>query len=283
MRRLLYLIRKSAGNILKRPLSGVTSLLLLLLLFLMFDLVWISALSVNKYLNRLLSKVDMEVFIENSVSDSVATVVFETVSELYGVGVAEFISKDDARERLYSMMGTDLLDGLEGNPLPRSINIAFERPFLNSDFLDQFERNLNRLQGISEIFYPKGQIRKIENLRSLTLKSVILLGLAISFAVVLNLLQSIRLSAKTREEELRQHRLTGAGKIFLSIPYILEGVFYALVASAIGWALIIYASGYITFRNVEIVFPTRLGIAYFFMVSCLIGMIGGYMGIRRSL
>ncbi|UCD95556.1 MAG: hypothetical protein JSU69_05765 [Candidatus Zixiibacteriota bacterium] len=283
MKRISYLIRKSAGNIIKRPLSGITSLLLLLLLFLMFDLVWISALSVNWYLDRLVSKVDMEVFIEGSLSDTAAAVVFETVRDLYGVRTAEFVSKEDARERLNSLMGTDLLAGLEGNPLPRSINITFDSPFLSSDFLDQFEQNLRRLQGISEIFYPRGQLQKVENIRNLALKSVIFLGFAISLAVVLNLLQSIRLSAKTREEELMQHSLLGAGKVFLSVPYIFEGIFYALVAAAVGWALLIYASGYLTFKNVEIIFPTRLEIAYFCIVSCLIGMVGGYAGIRRSL
>ena len=80
-----------------------------------------------------------------------------------------------------------------------------------------------------------------------------------------------------------QHSLLGAGKVFLSIPYIFEGIFYALVAAVFGWILLIYASGYLTFKNVEIIFPTHLEIIYFCIVSCIIGMIGGYTGIRRSL
>lgn len=283
MSRLLYVLRKSITNILERPLSAVTSLLSLSLLFLMFDIVWISSLSANKYYEGLVSNVCMEIFLEDSLPDSTVSVIRETIGGLDGVENIKYISKEDARGELHSLMGTDLLEGLDDNPLPRSIVMEFNEEYLNSDFLNSFEKNLHRIQGISEIYYPKHWLEKTEYTISLILKLVIFLGVVISLAVILNLLHSVRLSVRTRAEELTQVRLLGGGKTFLSVPYIFEGAFYALVASIAGWLAISYSAGRLTFRTFEVLFPAQTEVIYFCLIASLVGMLGGYIGIRRSL
>lgn len=283
MSKLFYLIGKSVANILTRPLSAVTSLLSMMLLFLLFDLVWISSLSADKYFGQLISNISMEIFLEDSLPDSTVSVVLNVVGGLEGVEKSEYISKEDAREKLHALIGTDLLEGLGENPLPRSINLTFGETYLNSGFLSQFEGNLKRLQGISDIYYAKRWLEKVEFIRSLTTKLVVFTGIVISLAVILNLLHSIRLSAKTREEELMQLRLLGARRSFLSVPYVLEGIFYALLASVAGWLIILYTGSRLTFTNFEVLYPSRLEIVYFCLTVAVVGMVGGYIGIRRSL
>jgi cell division transport system permease protein len=249
----------------------------------MFDLVWVSSLSVNRYLDHLSSDIDVEIFLMDNLPDSTATLLYNTVASLDGVAAAEYTSKGDARERLLALMGTDLLEGLEDNPLPRSITITFDNGYMNSRFLGQFIRNMERLEGLSEIYYPKRWMEKIEYTRDFTLKIVIFLGVVITLAVILNLLYSIRLSARTRGEELLQLQLLGASKIFLAVPYIFEGILYALIAAVGGWLIIMYGAGHLSFQNIDIALPSGSDIIYFCLAASLIGLIGGYTGIRRSL
>jgi len=283
MRHFFYLIVKSITNISGRPLAALTSFLSLLLLLLMFDLVWISALTSARYLESITTDIDMEVFIDDSLPDSTVSNILISIADMDGIAGAEYISKEDARDILYSLIGSDLLDGFEENPLPRSIVITFAPEYQGSVYLAELADNIDNLPGIDEIYYPKEWLEKIESTRGLVLKIVIFLGIIIALAVVLNLLYSIRLSARSRGQELLQHRLLGAGRSFLSFPFIIEGIAYALSAAAAGWLIIYYSATQLTFANIEIVFPVKLEVVYFFLAVLLVGMFGGYTGIRRSL
>nr|MBN2277506.1 hypothetical protein [candidate division Zixibacteria bacterium] len=283
MSRLFYVIKKAITNIVRRPLSAFTSLLSLLLLFLMLDMVWISALSVNNYLGQLEEKIDMEIFLDDALPDSAAVYVLDAIRNTDGVAALEYVTKENARDRLLAMMGTDLLDGLGENPLPRSVNLTFDHAHLNSNYLEQLEINFRRLQGVAEIFYPRVWLEKIEYTAGLTFRVSIFLSIAISLAVVLNLLHSIRLSVRTRQQELHQMGFLGAGRFFMSFPYLAEGTFYALVAAAAGWLAIFYGKAYLTFQSFEILLPARDEILLFCLVAAFIGTVCGYLGLRRAL
>jgi cell division transport system permease protein len=283
MRKLLFLIRKFLIHIYSRPLPAITSLLSMLLLFLMFDLVWISSLSVDKYYDQILGDIDMEIFFEDSLPDSSLTIVTDAIKELDGIESFEYISKEDARTKLHALMGTDLLEGLGENPLPKSIVITFNKNYVASQYLNTAEESLRKFKGISEIYYPKFWLEKAEFTRLLVSRSVIFIGAVIFLAVILNLLYSVRLSVKTYAEELFQYRLLGAGRIFLAMPYILEGIFYALTASICGWLIVYNITGSLTFRNFEVLLPSQPDIVLYCLAVFVVGMVGGYIGVRRSL
>jgi cell division transport system permease protein len=283
MTRLFYLFRKFVSNLIGRPLPAATSLLSLLLLFFMLDMVWIASLSADNYFDQIVDTIEMDVFLKENVNDSSVAEVTNVIINYEGVNDLRYISKEDAREKLMSLMGTDLLEGIEENPLPVSFVIYFQKRYITSEYLQAFEENLRSLPQTGEVYYPRTWLSRSESTRSLISNSVIFLGGLIYLAVVLNLLYSIRLSVKTREEEIGQFRLMGAGRTFLAVPYIIEGLFYAITAAVGGWLIIYFLSGHLTFGGLEIILPIRNEIINFCLVALGIGMISGYIGIRRSL
>jgi cell division transport system permease protein len=283
MRKLLYSIGKFFRHLYKRPLPAIASLLSMLLLYLMFDLVWISSLSVDKYYEQVLSEVDMEIFLEDNLPDSSMNAITDALKDLDGIEAFEFISKDDARARLHALMGMDLLEGLDDNPLPKSILITFDMHYITSQYLNDTEVKLRRFKGVTEIFYPRFWLEKAEANRLLISRSVFIIAIVIFLTAVLNLLYSVRLSVKTYDEELLQYRLLGAGKTFLSIPFIFEGIFYSLIAFVAGWLIIFYAVNNFAISNFEILLPPQIDIIRACLVALVIGIVGGFIGVRRSL
>ncbi|MFH2035527.1 MAG: permease-like cell division protein FtsX, partial [Candidatus Zixiibacteriota bacterium] len=177
-----YLIRKSLGNIVKRPLSLLTSLVSLILLFLMANIVWISYLSSHQYYQSLNAEINMEAFISDSLADSAVTDLVDSVSAIDGIEYIVFISKDDARSKLNDLMGTDLLEGIEINPLPRSIIIDFDDSYINSEFMSEISRQISELNGINEIFYPAELLEMAEYSRNLIDQIIIFLLIVIWLA-----------------------------------------------------------------------------------------------------
>ena len=78
-------------------------------------------------------------------------------------------------------------------------------------------------------------------------------------------------------------RLLGAGKLFLAMPFIIEGVLLGALSAGIGWGMIYYWKDKIQFANFEIIFPTLEEIGFYCLAAGLLGLISGYVGIRRQL
>jgi len=278
-----YILRKFFGNIMDRSMAALGAILSLFLLFLLFNLVWIASISINNYYDKIISDIDIEVFLEDTIPDSTITIIQEAIGSLDGIESIDYISRDEASRKLKDMMGVDLLDGFESNPLPRSLIISFEHNYLKSDNLNVLNRDLHRMAGVTDIYYPSRWLVKAEYTKLIVSEILILLGIVIAVAVILNIIHFIVLSARTRTEELVQLQLLGAGPGFLVLPYIFEGIFYALAASFAGWVVILYGVDLFSFRNIEIILPPSVEQFYFCLAGSLIGLIGGYLGIRREL
>ena len=94
-------------------------------------------------------------------------------------------------------------------------------------------------QGVEEV---KDQLQYLEPLFSaLTVATYIAVGIAalMLIAAVLLIATTIRLSAYARRRELGILRLVGASNRFIQTPFILEGVFAALLGSLLAGAAII--------------------------------------------
>jgi len=282
MNRLVFLLWRTFRNIIHRPLAAAGSFLSLLLLLMLFDIVWVSSLSSKEYYSRLLSEIDIEVFIKDSLPDTTLVSMRDAIGRFEGVDKVQLISKEDAHFMLNDLMGSDLLTGLDNNPLPRSLIITFKPDFLNAATLENYRRRLLEYDGVSDIFYAKDWLERAEYARVRISRFMLFLGIVISLAVLLNSVRASRISAGRYQYEISQLRLMGAGRGFISFPFIFEGALYSLLAAIAGWALLTYGAGYFAFKNIAIIFPTSAEIFYFCLLSTLIGLFGGYIGSRQS-
>ena len=275
-------IYKFFKNLLGRPLAAATSLLSLFLLFLLFDLVWVTALTVENDYRERIATVEMEVFFDDAPADSSVVAIREKVRAMEGIASIDYMSKEAARQRLYDLMGTDLLEGFDDNPLPRSLTIYFQESFISSEWLDEFSGRLEEIDGITDIYYPRPWLQKIELTLSWVERAVLYLGVAILIAALLQVVHAIRLSVRVHEEEIRQMRLIGARNMFQYLAFMYEGKFYTLIAAVAGWIAIHYGIRHISFQNFVIVLPSLLDVAYMCVGAAVVGAIAGYLGARRS-
>ncbi len=283
MRRFFYLTGKAFGLILRRPIASIGTLLSLFLLFFLFDLVWVGSLTVNDYYDRQLNNINVEIFLQDSLTDSGAAKIQEAVAGLEGVDTTEFISREDARARLFDLMGTDILQGFEENPLPRSIVVTFKNNYLNLRKIDEFKQRLQSIPGITQIFYARNWLEKSETARAVASRTVLILGAIILLAAMLNLVYSVRLAIRTGEYGIRQLALMGAGRLFLAFPFIFDAVIFVLLAVASSWVVFNYVATLYAFQTIEVILPSLLNIIYFCLGAGLVGLAGGYIGSRRLL
>lgn len=140
-----------------------------------------------------------------------------------------FLSSDEAYQELVEQFGDDLTGAVSADQWPATFRINL----VDSDQSDVLVEAFNGAEGIEEV---RDQLQYLDPLfAALTIATYIAVGIAglMLVAAALLIATTIRLSAYARRRELGIMRLVGASNRFIQTPFILEGVFAALIGSAL--------------------------------------------------
>lgn len=284
MIRISYLIRELGRNLSRNAGTALASLLSLTLLFLLFDLFWITAGTSDRFYRDLLSELRVEAYVDESFADSSVTKISSQLMGVPGVLDFEFVSRDQARRRLADMVGTDLLVGYEAaNPLPRSYILTIEDSYLKTAELNGIASRLRAIDGIGDVHYSRDWLDKAESAKSVIRQVGLVLGVLILSAALIGSANSIRLMTRARAVGFRQMLLQGAGRLFIALPFVVESFLIGGVSAAVGWGLILYGQTHISLARLEIIFPTRDDIILYCVVMAVLGAISSYLGLRKLL
>ncbi len=284
MSRLAHVVKELSRNLYRNPGTALGSFLSLALLFLLFDLYWVAAGTSEQFYARLLSGIKMEVFITEETADSTLAAIESALAAMEGVVAIEHVSREKAREELSRLVGVDLLVGYDTlNPLPRSFVLDLSPDYLTAAAMDGLEAEIRKRPDVSQVFYSRRWLEKAESARKTILSFGMALGALILLTALISSVNNIRLSSRARAVGFRQMRLLGAGKFFLAVPFLTEGMLIGGFSAAAGWLLIFYAGQKITFTQFELVIPSVKEIAIFCGATALLGIISGYLGIRKLL
>ena len=133
---------------------------------------------------------------------------------------------------------------LSGSPIatfvtPETLNESFRVNLIDPSDADILIESLSGQAGVQEVRDQRGyldQIFAVLNAASYTAIGVAALMLV---AAVLLIATTIRLSAFSRRRELGIMRLVGASNRFIQTPFILEGVFAAVIGSLLAGAAVV--------------------------------------------
>lgn len=284
MTRVKYVLKELVRNIYRNPATSFGSFLSLALLFLLFDIFWIAARTSDHFYDEVVSELKVELFIPESVEDSAIAGLGDKLFSLEGVRQVDFVSRDQARRELASLVGVDLLVDYDSlNPLPRSFTLRVDNDKLTSLLMEELADSLSRITGSQSIYYSRNWLAKAEQTRKVFSTAGFALGLLILLAALVSSANNIRMLARVRNAELRQLLLVGAGKLFATMPFLLEGLLLSGFAAAAGWFAIIYAHQNVEFSQLTILLPIQDEIILFVSACSLLGAISGYLGARRML
>jgi cell division transport system permease protein len=224
----------------------------------------------------------MEIFLSDEVPDDALPAVEKAVMSFPEIDTVGFISKDEAASILKNEIGPGILDGLDANPLPRSFVIFFDRP-LKLEALDNLAVQLKRIEGVDAVEFGRPWIEKVEHMGRSLHKVGYIVGGVILFVVLLTMANTNRLTARTKSRDFFQLNLLGAGPSYILYPFLAEGFLAAVVAAVMGWGILYYLSGQISFSTFILLLPEWREVAVYSLAAGVTGIAGAYLGIRRLL
>jgi cell division transport system permease protein len=220
--------------------SYITSIISITLVLFTLGILGLLVLQANSLSNYIKENIGFEIIIKQDVKEADILYLQKTLDLEPFVKTTEYITKEEASERLTSMLGEEFTGflGEEENPLLPSIDIRFHADWANNDSLAIIEETILTNEIVKEVYYQKSLVHIInKNVRriSLILFGLSLLLLFIAMALINN---TIRLSVYSKRFTIRSMKLIGATERFIRHPFVFKGVIQGVISALLAMLLI---------------------------------------------
>jgi len=255
-------------------------------------------------LRELKDKVDINVYIEEDVSESDIANLRERIAALPGVKEVSYLSREEALLEFKESKANDYLvlqslEELGFNPLLAELNIKASDP-------SQYERIANSIEEdfglsanggslINKINYRDNQaaIDRLAKFISLSERAGVALSILFIFIAVAVAFNTITLVIFTSRDEIGVMRLVGAGNEYIRGPFIVAGLFYGIIASVITIAIFYPLTKWVSVSTENFYGGIDLYAHYIsnfieisvvvFMSGALLGVVSSALAVRRYL
>ncbi|MBR5781727.1 MAG: permease-like cell division protein FtsX [Bacteroidales bacterium] len=222
----------------KRRFAGsyIVSLLSITLVLFVLGIYAFVMVYTDRLLNYVKENIGFEIVIKSNTKESSILSLKEELCKKDYIKSVEYISKEDATNRMKEDLGEDFLQWLGDveNPLLPSLDLRFAADYANSDSMAMVEKWVGTKTIVKEVIYQKTLTNTInDNINKI---KVILFGVSLILLLIAITLIShtIRLSIYSKRFSVRTMQLVGATESFVMKPFVktfmIQGAIAAIIA-----------------------------------------------------
>ncbi len=246
------------------------------------------SLSFFDIIQELRSRMELEVFLADSLTEAQAAGITGKIRELDGVRDAVYVTREEAASIFSRDFGEDVVRILGSNPLPRSIRLKFQPEYARPDSIAKVVPLISGLAPGLEVRYNQKYLGQIEQNGKLFTLLTGGMGLLIAVATVVLIGYTIRLALYSRQEKIRTMRLVGATAWFIGAPYVIEGALQGILSGllAAGAVYVVFEQLLFTYEPAmyEILHPSALLIyPSLVLLGLALGIFGSTLSVGKYL
>jgi cell division transport system permease protein len=223
------------------------------------------------------------------VSNEEAVGLIHRIKKIKGVRTATIIEKEDAIRIFKDQFGENITDILGYNPLPVSAVVNVDRTRRDPIRVEPIIKEIRTIDRVEEIRYQGNLINKIERNYKRVSDRFPYFSSIIIFIAVLIIYNTIKLSVYSRRDLIRSLQLTGATRLFVKLPFIIEGIFIGMISAILVFPALMgtvkgvnYMVSNFTSLGIKLAFDTSVWI-WLFTLVVVIALIGSYRAVSSFL
>jgi cell division transport system permease protein len=280
---LFYFVKEAIRGLFEAKLMTFVSILSIAMALTFACVIVLAVSNIGSFIGKLGDQADMAVYLEDSVikSEDDLQELISTIKKLPQVEQAKYVSKDSAVQRFTNVYGKEMLEAVDQNPLPASLDIFVRQEFHSGESVNTLQKQIQVLPGVESIQTAWEGINAIENFQW-----TFMIGAFIVFGVMILLLHTmiantIKLTIYARKELVRNMRLVGATNFFISMPFILEGMLQGFTGGFVSVLLLIFVK--LTFSRFIIAWNFDFLPLITIAAGVIFGWIGSMSAVRKFL
>ena len=216
---------------------------------------------------------------ENVPEDSIPTVQSRLEHSRHVESVT-FVSADSALADFRNHFSADMLDLVEGNPIPAFFRVSLRDEARNPVDLSEVRNTIAEEPYFEEVQAPLKWASRIASWKFRMIFWPICISILLLITLSLIICNSVRLSLMSRKLLVENMKYAGGSYLFIEFPFVLEGAAQGFVGS--GFAILLLG---LVIKSVVKMFPiAAAGVSYFGIVALftlfLETMLAGYFSYR---
>lgn len=249
--------------------------------------------NINAMTGDFRSTTQITLYLDINLGEKKARALENYISTTANVASTQFISRQASLQAFRETSGFGRsIDTLSSNPLPHTIIVE---PVSEADTF-AVKNLLNALQALDEVKIAKLDTEWLERLYTIleiAKRSVVIITILFSIAVLLIIGNTIRLDIQNRRQEIIVTKLIGATNAFIRRPFLYGGIWYGLLGGLMSWLIV--EIGYLAIsgplNRLNLLYQADLVLITFtfqdFIIlvssSTLLGLTGSWIAVARHL
>jgi cell division transport system permease protein len=236
----LYFVRTAARGLRASPVISVVAVTTIGITLVLVGVFALLAYNMEDLHDQFGTDLRLTAYLSPDLPDTELDGLASRAAALDGVERVVAITPEQALDRFRASVGDGgaLLEGLDENPLPASLEITLEPAAQSAQAVAQLTANMQGWDGVDELSsgrdWVEGYLRAVSMVKGVGIG----VGLILSTATLLIIANTIRLGIFSRRDELEILSLVGAGRVFVRMPFLLEGALQGGAGGAIAIAIL---------------------------------------------
>ena len=226
----------------KRRLKGsylisLMSIMLVLFVLSLFSSVVLFANRISDYIKE---NIGFEIVMKKGVLEKDIIDFQHILDKKDYVKSTEYISQQEATQRLTEDLGEDILEWLGDvdNPLLPSIDVRLNSDYANNDSIAKIEQWVLKNKNVKEVYVQKSLIHSIDKNINKIAALLLLIGLVLLIMAVTLISHTVRLSVYSKRFVVRSMQLVGATESFIIKPFMKYFIIQGVIGALLSWILL---------------------------------------------
>lgn len=281
----MYHLKQAITGIRRAGFMSVACIIIMTCSLLILGIFLLATANLREVLRFAHEKVEIVAFLEDEVSEATADSIVAEIGEIPFVQNIRYVSPGLALDRLEGEFGARsyILDALDENPLPSSIEITLKPQYRLRARVEGVAEQVGKMPGVEEVGYGKGWIAVLERVIRIVALVDVVVGFVVAIAAVVTVSYTVRLTLYARREMIKVLKLVGATDLFVMTPFMLEGLLHG--GASVGLSVLILYAGYrvVDVRIHQATFMPWQMTTFFVIFGLLVALLGSLVSLRSFL
>ena len=183
--------------------------------------------NISQISNNIVYDAELSLFLKKDIKQDQIDFIQSALNKTLAIKKTHFESKLTAWDKLQNKLNLNPLDtGISENPLPDAFFISLNT--FNEREINNLIDNLKTIDGVENIFFDAGWIKKLRSILYLLKIGLAFLGIILIIVLIVVIGNTIRLQTLTHKDEIEVSKLIGATNSFIQRPFMYTGLMYGL-------------------------------------------------------
>jgi len=280
--KIIFLFQESIKSIFRSFIPSIVSSITIAISLIVLSATYFMYVNLENYTNELKDEYRIEVFFNNKLNLNESLEIFNKILLIDGIEEGAFIDKENASEIFKKEFNEDIVKIIGSNPLPMGGIYGISKAFRTHSKMKEIVYEINGVPEVDEALFAQEAVIKFDKISRNILALSFIIGLFIMLISLIFISNTILLVILSKKNEIKTMKLLGASKLFIKLPYILEGFILGVVGSMLSLLILFWMYKVSVYLIDPYYFIPQFAYSNIIILNVILGSLLGLIGTSRA-